>query len=912
MECVAWATDPDDDDDIFDNKAGSLNVSLGATLANNSEIPMAGIVKFASVNFSAASSDVALGTIEVEKMGLGPTPAQARVWFERNGIRITGRATFTSDGIAIVSFAPAFVVKAGSTESLDLYVELQSAWAEANVNLQFKSAAMTTSALSVNGSFMTPVLRTANYTVAEATISSLLGWAGTGSVVENGMELWSFQITVDPNPAPSTSNQTKNAIFQSITLRQNGNGSLWSLSNIVLERNGEIVASNPVINNRDMTFSVGDEILDNTFATYYIKALINNVEQATDTYQFELRNLSDLNVIEANTSFRATIDHANAPNALVLGSYNIQGGDITFARDTSFPLSASYAPGTQEVVLMKGTLNSNTAMTLEDPSLSMNMSGAAMATFFNTIYMQIGNSTFSYSPSGSDTDAEFIGSAFVNGSANVKVRGTLRQTALPGTIKLGTLNLGSFIRIEYVSNGYQVQTAVGSIEGINVDVEASELNVVQTDTIGDTTIAQGSQQVTLIGMDLTSSQGNGVRVSRIDFDALNTSGTWHLNNVQLTLYVDGQSVQTKNVQWPTVFFDNFNVVVDSNNPRTMEVRANFSEAFANGDFQLVVDTLNAVDALTSQPVSYNTPSSAVFTIGTASAVVSASNDPILPHLLLSPSSNQSVMAFRVKAENDNVRLRDLSFTGVGLGDLVNFRIFDAEGNLVASANSSTSTAVTFSNISASAAPLIQKDATATYFLVANVKENISTGTFALTLTNVDVRASNGSTETATGPVVASQTHSIAEDIFVVDGIEIPTSQRSLSNAMRFTVIAQGKDSVTLSWLDMSVILGGYTNTGTIEVFRTNTNSANRVWYAEIASGATSVTPTWVLDNATRATVDKGTSATYIVRITGMIAAGSPNDTDWNITLNDVLFGTAGISAAQFDNVGSNLPIISQK
>jgi len=164
-------------------------------------------------------------------------------------------------------------------------------------------------------------------------------------------------------------------------------------------------------------------------------------------------------------------------------------------------------------------------MTLEDPSLSMNMSGAAMATFFNTIYMQIGNSTFSYSPSGSDTDAEFIGSAFVNGSANVKVRGTLRQTALPGTIKLGTLNLGSFIRIEYVSNGYQVQTAVGSIEGINVDVEASELNVVQTDTIGDTTIAQGSQQVTLIGMDLTSSQGNGVRVSRIDFDALNTSGT---------------------------------------------------------------------------------------------------------------------------------------------------------------------------------------------------------------------------------------------------------------------------------------------------------------------------------------------------------------------------------------------------
>jgi len=54
-----------------------------------------------------------------------------------------------------------------------------------------------------------------------------------------------------------------------------------------------------------------------------------------------------------------------------LNDYSIQGGDITFARDTSLPLSASYAPGTNEVILMKGTLSANAMMTLEDPLLAL-------------------------------------------------------------------------------------------------------------------------------------------------------------------------------------------------------------------------------------------------------------------------------------------------------------------------------------------------------------------------------------------------------------------------------------------------------------------------------------------------------------------------------------------------------------
>lgn len=176
-------------------------------------------------------------------------------------------------------------------------------------------------------------------------------------------------------------------MFKSVTLRQNGNASLSSLGNIVLERNGEVVSSTYVINGRDLTFSVNNEIKDATTATYYIKAVVNNVDQTTDTYQFELRNTTDLNIVEKTTSFRLTV--SGTPLML---AYNIQGGDITFARDTALPLSAQYAAGTQSVVLLKGTMKSNSAITVEDPTLSygLSLTDAQLYSGFSTIYMSIG------------------------------------------------------------------------------------------------------------------------------------------------------------------------------------------------------------------------------------------------------------------------------------------------------------------------------------------------------------------------------------------------------------------------------------------------------------------------------------------------------------------------------------------
>lgn len=138
-ECVTTPTE---------TKAGTLNVSLNSdSLANGTQVPKVGIIKFASVDFKANSSDVTLKTVTLKKVGLASIPPSTRVRFEKGGIRISGKAAFTSDGTAIISFAPTYVVKANATETLDLYVDLSTS---AGNDFQFASDSFGTTAKTVN------------------------------------------------------------------------------------------------------------------------------------------------------------------------------------------------------------------------------------------------------------------------------------------------------------------------------------------------------------------------------------------------------------------------------------------------------------------------------------------------------------------------------------------------------------------------------------------------------------------------------------------------------------------------------------------------------------------------------------------------------------------------------------------
>lgn len=282
---------------------GQLNVSLSSS--NPSSVSSQWKAKLALVQLSSVDGDTFLQSVEIMSLGSNPIPESARVWFERNGVRITARTSFTSDGKAILSFAPALSVKSNSTEMLDLYVELQPS---AGSSFQFKSIAINASASWINGGFTTPSLvLTSPYTVAVVNFTN----ASNGSTLthsNSSVEIWRFSITTN-----------KDVALKSITLKQQGDASLSNLSNVVLERNGEVISNSYTINGTNLNLAIYDEIMDSTTATYSIKAVINSLDQSANIYELELVNDTDINITEKSTGFRATVTGAQK-----LGTHTIQ------------------------------------------------------------------------------------------------------------------------------------------------------------------------------------------------------------------------------------------------------------------------------------------------------------------------------------------------------------------------------------------------------------------------------------------------------------------------------------------------------------------------------------------------------------------------------------------------------------
>jgi len=250
-------------------------------------------------------------------------------------------------------------------------------------------------------------------------------------------------------------------------LRQNGNGDLLDLSDIQIQRNGAKVSTSAAVNGKDVTFLLNDTVKDGALATYYVYAKVNNVQNNSgDTYQFSLRNTTDLNAIEILNGFRSTVNGGSG--SVSLNTYTINGGDLVFERDTTVALSNNYAKGTSRVTLLKGKVTAKSPVTLEDLTLAYTTNvgsntGAAQA--FDTVYAKIGSSTMTWSPatSGAATAAVFYGLASINGTADIEIYAKLKDSATATSFKFDDVKLSSFAKKEYVSNQNTVQSSVGSV-----------------------------------------------------------------------------------------------------------------------------------------------------------------------------------------------------------------------------------------------------------------------------------------------------------------------------------------------------------------------------------------------------------------------------------------------------------------
>jgi hypothetical protein len=163
-ECpAACKSGSKDEDEVV--KSGNLVVSVSDDSSKTISVPRSGIINLASVDLDSSES-ITLDAITVSRIGLSSKTDVKSIWFEKDGVRVSGKASLASDGKASVSFNNGLTVK--SSDTIDLVAELDAA---AGSELQFEITKVESSAKDYNiKGGKTPTYRTVNYTVANVNV----------------------------------------------------------------------------------------------------------------------------------------------------------------------------------------------------------------------------------------------------------------------------------------------------------------------------------------------------------------------------------------------------------------------------------------------------------------------------------------------------------------------------------------------------------------------------------------------------------------------------------------------------------------------------------------------------------------------------------------------------------------------
>jgi hypothetical protein len=464
------------------------------TPADMTSIPQAGIVNFATIDFKAGSEMVKVNSVTVTRQGLGQRADISRIYFEKDGVRVSGRASLSTDNTAVISFSPALQVRANGTEKLDLVVNVDAA--SAGGEHAFKVTNVNSSAASASYNITTPTLRTSSYQVGKIQFTKL-GSPQAVRAGESNVELGQFRLS-------NISSDNKELKVKAITVRQNESADLKNLENLAIYRDGDKVSTDVVVNGKEVTFGINSKLTDGQSAIFYIRATVASVDNAGEKYQFNLRNAEDLNVAEYTTNFRTTVvlpDGADVDllpdtfTSTLLDTYTAEGADVMLSRDSAISSSIQVTPGANDVILMKGSIKVNEAVNLEDLKLNVTPNAGSVSDTITKLTLKVGSSTSTWTPSTAAgvQQAQFDGTFGVNSTSTVVILADIKSTATDTrTVQIETLDLTKFTVREYVSTQNTIQTAsiAGNITAPLATVNASKLNITRTDGLSNRTVVK--------------------------------------------------------------------------------------------------------------------------------------------------------------------------------------------------------------------------------------------------------------------------------------------------------------------------------------------------------------------------------------------------------------------------------------
>ena len=687
--------------------AGDLTIAVADYSDSVKSAPRVGTLVFNAVDFKS-SEKVTIESVKLERTGLSSKSDIKGVWFEKDGVAVSAKASLSSDGTVTTRFYNNYSVD--GTDTLDLVAELN---ASAGAEIAFNIIGTTSTAKNVSANTKTTTYRATTYDVVKVNFIKK-GSAASYKVGEKtSYEIGAFQIANE-----NSASEDKAIVVKSLKLRNTGTADIATLlKNVYVTRDSKTISKKVEINGKDLIiYFDNEEIASGKKGLYTIYAEVASLDRVGDTVQLELRKNTELVANEKTTNFRVAYNAA-LDNAVALNIYTFNGGKTTFANATNYPKNVEAAASSSDVELANGTLTVSEPVKLEGlvigakvktrdtwASFPAGISTTAAENEYiinqhiNDLKVEIGGSTYNAKvvacagltyPVNATTTAAHDAAAstvcykiddemYVSKTSDVKVLVNLKWDDHKDVIEFTNIKWTSFTTVgEYDESGSKLYPSdmAGSVQVAQLTVKPGKFNITNKSSTNQKVVKNSTEVVTIFDGEISTNKGT-VSVNKLTLtDTTTITARWAAvlgasDQITLTLYVNGEAFADEILdQWKIdtaldKYVVSFANLGDLSSSETMKIKitAQPNVATDGKDFTFKVSAIgtdgngNDVEASTTNTAKLSITDSASITIANSSAKSEVVRD----------GSNSELLSFSTTVKDGSYNLNSvvLSFDNV--------------------------------------------------------------------------------------------------------------------------------------------------------------------------------------------------------------------------------------------------------
>ena len=734
--------------------AGDLSIAVADYSSSVKSAPAVGTVVFNAVDFKA-SEKVVIESVKLERTGLSDKSNIKGVWFEKDGVAVSAKASLSTDGTVTTRFYNNYSVN--GTDTLDLVVELSGS---AGAEIAFNIIGVTSTAKNSSFNTSTTTYRTTDYKVAEVEFQ-INGGASTDKVEykvgdSTSFEIGKFSIT---NNRPTGVSEDRDVVVKSLKLKNNGGLDLGdTFKNVYVTRDSKTVSKRVDLDGKTMTiYFDNDELASGKKGIYTIFAEVAQLNEVGKSVQLYLNKNTELVANEINSNFRVAYT-TNANN--MLKEYIFQGGKVTFTNDSSMSKTVNAAGSSTDVVIAKGTLTISEPVRLNkivfEATDSTGRQDASTSKIIKNLKLEIGGSTYNTTASCNDntsskavctytTDDDEI---YVSKTSDIRVLVDLRNIADGHSVTFASLKGSSIEGKSYYDNSDESFTGsdvAGSIQLANLTVKAGKFNLTNTSSSTKKVVINSSDEVTIFDGEITSKDGtisvNELVLSGAFIKGSNKTETSldSSEQIDLTLYVNGDAFRTLTYRGSekSKSFANLGEVTSGN---AMKIKIVAQPNMAQTGYIDFTVSANGSDSNGNEVKATSVSASRLEITESATATIASSNSD---STVIKDGSNAEILSFTVTAKDGSYDLTKVSVAGTFGSSNIKNATLSIDGSDIDSTNASAS-AIEFPDLNETLS-----EGKHTFTVKANVTAGTGNANSILSISGVTLTDANQNTSTAT-------------------------------------------------------------------------------------------------------------------------------------------------------------------